>query len=142
MIRLLLAALLSSYPHIKYRTRIERRFDAIATAALDASETHGVPPALVVSVGFLESQFGADPRSGGSWGAPRDRRHRHVAGGPNEQASALALGYRACGSWDRALHFFRCGLCRCPRVVGYTPDAAMRLAERIYARAGIAMEGR
>lgn len=142
MIRLLLAALLASFTHMPLRPRIVARFDAIADAARDASETYGVPPALLVAVGYLESGFGTHPRSGGSWGAPRDRRHRHIAGGPNQEASALALGFRRCGNWRSALHHFRCGMCRCPRVVGYTPDDAFRLADRISARAGIAMEVR
>jgi hypothetical protein len=90
-----------------------------------------VNPALLISVGTLESMLSCDPRSGGSWGAPISRTRRGVAGNSDHTASALALGYRRCHSTIGALSSFRCGLCSCHRLVGYTPETALALAQRL-----------
>ena len=132
----LLTALLAVLPPIPMRGRVEARREMIVAVAAAGQETYGVPPALVLAVGFLESRWGTDARSGGSWGTPIDMQHRNVAGPPAGAARALASSFRVCGSWFGAVSRFRCGRCRCPRLVGYEPGYALGLAERTMARAG------
>ena len=132
MTRLLLAAILACFPHFRARHEIVRRFDAIAAAAHDASERHGVPPAILISVGFHETHLGVDEPD---WGAPADRRHRHTAGTPDDAARALASGYRACHSWRGAVSRFRSGLCTPPPFARGYVASVMRLSQRLYARA-------
>jgi hypothetical protein len=91
---------------------IEHRFEEISTAASDASERYGVPPALLLSVGFHETWLGCHGER--DWGAPVDRRHRHTAGTPSNAAASLAVGLRVCGSWRGAITRFRSGLCNVP----------------------------
>lgn len=130
MTHALLIALLALFPHAPARACIEAHRDVIAADADAASDAHHVPAALLVAVGWHESWLACHPGER-SWGAPISRRRRHVAGGASHAASALALGYRRCGSWARAVHHFRVGRCTGGRVVGYTAADAMRLARRI-----------
>jgi hypothetical protein len=142
MIRLLLAALLASFVHMPARRCIERRFDEIASVANAAADHHGVPASLLLSVGFHESWLGCHGER--DWGAPASRRDRHRAGTPDDAARAIATGYRVCGTWRGAVTRFRAGLCRL-RATDERQEyvaSVMRLADRIAARAGIAMEGR
>lgn len=138
----LLVSMLAVLPPTPLRRRIDARREMIVATATAGQELYGVPPALVLAVGFLESRWGADPRSGGSWGTPVDMRHRNVAGPPVGAARALASSYRVCGTWLGAVHRFRCGLCRCPRLVGYEAPYALGLAERALAHAGEAPPAR
>ncbi len=130
----LLVTLLALF-HPTARTRcIERRAPEIVAEASASAERHGVPPAIMLSIGLHESAFGCDPASGGSWGAPLSRRHRGFGvrtGNGERSASALALGFRMCGTWPGAVAMFRCGRCRCGALVGYSPANAMRLAQQI-----------
>jgi hypothetical protein len=127
----LLAALLAILPHTTRTQCIERRAAVIAAQAEHSATRHGVPIAILLAVGFRESALGCDPRSGGSWGSPISRTRRSVAGTSDHAASALALGHNRCRSWPSAVSHFRCGMCRCPRLVGYQPEDAIRLAGRI-----------
>ncbi len=130
----LLVTLLALYSHPTVSTRcIARRADVITAQADASAVAYGVPVALLISVGMHESALGCHPRSGGSWGAPISRTRRSVAGTSDHTASALALGFRRCRTTLGALSSFRCGLCRCGRLVGYTPADAMRLAARLEA---------
>lgn len=130
--RTLLATLLSLYrPPADVRARIDRASEAIATAAAEASERHGVPVEILLAVGFAETHLGVDHGEGGNWGAPTSRRRRHVAGTPDDAARALAWGYRRCHDWPGAVAHFRCGMCRCSRLVGYGPTTVMRIAGRL-----------
>ena len=107
---LLLAALPVRRPYAACLTARAPRVIADADAA---SRAHGVPVALLLSVGYAESHLGCAPRSGGCWGAPVSRGARHTPGRASHAASALALGHRVCGTWAGAVSHFRCGLCVC-----------------------------
>lgn len=131
MLRLLLSALLAAFTHMPARRCIERRFDEIADVAEAASRAHDVPPALLLSVGFHETWLGCHGER--DWGAPADRRHRHTAGTPENAASSLAAGFRACRTWRGAVTRFRSGLCALPaddRRQAYV-GSVLRLAERL-----------
>lgn len=129
------AALLLVYPHMGYRACVVARQESIAAAAESAATTYHVSVVLLLAVGFLETHLGCDPRSGGNWGAPSDRAHRHRAGTPATAASALALGYRHCRSDVSAISFFRWGTCRVPvDHTGYGPPDVLILAERVVER--------
>jgi hypothetical protein len=140
-IELLFAALLAILPGVPQPMHgcIHRQHASIVEQIARASDRHGVPPAVLLVVGLLESHYGCAPGSGGCWGAPVDRAHRLTAGTPDHAAIALAHSFEVCGSWVGAVARFRCGLCRCPaRVVhGYTPEYAARLIERMHRRAGL-----
>lgn len=134
----LVAALLSLYPAMSPGARecIAARQNEIAQDLADAAPL-GVPPALYLAVGLFETHLGCDRASGGCWGAPVDRYHRHTAGAPIATARALAASLRVCGTWPRALARFRCGICAgCPRS-GYRPAQVLSLASRLCARAGV-----
>ena len=127
---ILLISLLALFPHAPARRCIESNATQIAAEADAASEAHHVPPEILVAVAFEESWLACHPGEH-SWGAPVSRTHRHVAGGAFHAASALALGFRRCGTWSRAVHHFRNGRCAGGKLVGYTAEGAMRLAARI-----------
>jgi hypothetical protein len=135
MIRLLLTALLATFTHMPARHCIERRFDEITTAAGDASDRFGVPPALLLSVGFHETWLGCHGER--DWGAPVDRRHRHTAGTPADAAASLAIGLRVCGTWNGAITRFRSGLCSVPPGDPRRDyvRSVLRLQRRVIARA-------
>jgi hypothetical protein len=115
---------------------IESRRDVIIAAAEAGERDHGVPPVILLVIGFAESHLGCDVGEGGGWGAPISRTRRHTAGTPDHAARALARSYEVCGTWLGAVSRFRCGLCRCPRLRGYDPTDAMRLVDRVSTRAG------
>lgn len=96
---------------VRYRECVERTRATIVREADDAARAHGVPVALLIVVGWVESHCGCDPRAGGSWGAPVSALRRRVAGRAMHAASALAAGHRACGSWEGAVARFRSGSC-------------------------------
>lgn len=109
-----LAALLAVLPARRpYRACLTARTPRVIADADAASREHGVPVALLLSVGYAESHLGCARGSGGCWGAPASRLHRHTAGRASHAASALALGHRRCGTWTGALGHFRCGRCVC-----------------------------
>lgn len=107
------AAILAMLSHVLYEPCIARRREEIIADADAASREHGVPVRLLLAVGLMESHWGCAPASGGCWGAPRDRDHRHSAGRASHAASALALGHRRCRTWRGAVSHFRCGMCVC-----------------------------
>jgi hypothetical protein len=95
-------------------------------------DKHNIPPSLILTVGFLESHFGCNPRSGGSWGSPIDRNHRGIAGTPIHTARDLANARKVCGSWFGALARYQSGLChRRSLVASYTPQYAFNVAWRM-----------
>jgi hypothetical protein len=109
-----LAALLAVLPARRpYAACLTARAASVTTDADAASSEHGVPVALLLAVGYAESHLGCARGSGGCWGAPVSRLHRHTAGRASHAASALALGHRRCGTWTGALAHFRCGRCVC-----------------------------
>ena len=126
-----IVALLEVYPHLAHRACIEARAPQIAADADAASARHGVPVALLLAVAVLESHLGCAPRSGGCWGAPVSRTRRQTAGRADHAASALALGYRRCGSWPGAVSHFRWGTCERRAHVGYGPDDVWRVVARV-----------
>ena len=140
-----ITALLLAYPSAAHRVCIQHQRQQIAADAEEAAHRHGIPVAMLMSVAFLESHLGCNPRSGGCWGAPIDRDHRHTAGRAEQTASALALGVRRCGTDERAINHFRWGTCRrTRRAHGYGPESVFRVAERVarYMTVGVGLAHR
>lgn len=139
-IEILFVALLAILPRVPEPMRgcIERRRADIVHQIQNAALAEGVPPAVLLVVGLLESHYGCAEGSGGCWGAPRDRAHRLTAGTPRQAAASLSTSFRVCRSWQGAISRFRCGLCQCPARAGrgYSPEYAARLVERVHVRAG------
>jgi hypothetical protein len=73
-----LATLLGMLPHLRHARCVEAHRADIVARADAAHETHGVPPAVLLVVGLLESHWGCNPRSGGRARALVPR-VRHVA---------------------------------------------------------------
>ena len=130
-----IVALLAAYPHLAHRACVEARAPQIAADADAAAARHGVPVETLLAVAVLESHLGCAPRSGGCWGAPVSRTRRQTAGRADHAASALALGYRRCGSWPGAVSHFRSGRCIHGHLTGYTPDRVFALMDRVAAHA-------
>lgn len=138
MTRLLFVTLLSLFTHVPepQGARLASNTDAIVRAAEQAERELGVPPSVLLSVGWSESHLGTDPRSGGCWGAPISATRRNVAGTPLHAARVLARGHRLCGSdWRRSVAFFRSGACDGGRHGGYV-ERVSTLVRRLHARAG------
>jgi len=135
MTELLFVTFLAMFPHFRYGTCIETRRAQIVAHAADASREAGVPPGVLLVVGFLESSWGCHPASGGSWGAPIDPRHRLVAGTAYHATRALARSYAVCGSWRGAIGRFRSGICR-PWQANHRAYVARAIAliERLHTR--------
>ena len=126
-----LVALLAAYPHLAHRACVEARAPQIAADADDAAARYSVPVATLLAVAVLESHLGCAPRSGGCWGAPVSRTRRQTAGRADHAASALALGFRRCGSWPGAVSHFRWGRCARGGHAGYGPDDVWRVGLRV-----------
>lgn len=139
---LLLTTLLGMFPHSPQRECMERRTHEIAAMADAGFTNHAVPPAVLLTIGYLETHLGCDAGEGGGWGAPISRFHRHTAGTSDHAARALARSFAVCGTWRSAISRFRYGLCHPIHTAGYAPDGAMRIAERISARAGVPLPER
>ena len=129
--RVAILALLSILPHSPAEPGIRSRLTEIATTAADASRAHDVPLPVLLSVGWHESWLGVHPQSGGCWGAPRDFRHRGLAGTADDAARVLANGRRACGSWPGAVGWFRSGRCDAGTHAGYVRSVT-GLASRLH----------
>lgn len=131
--QLLLAALLHLFPHMSGNNRvcIQKHFDSIAQVAEAAERDNGVPAAIMLSVGFLETHLGCSAGEGGNWGAPISRTQRHVAGTPRQAAVALQHSYERCGSWVGAISRFRSGRCTIPSSMASYPRTALRIMNRI-----------
>lgn len=139
--QLLLTALLQLFPYMSHNNRacIVRNFDSIAEVAEAAERDNGVPAAIMLSVGFLETHLGCDRNEGGNWGAPISPTRRHVAGAPRQAAVALQHGFERCGSWVGAISRFRSGRCRIPRSMASYPRTALSIMNRISTNAGVAI---
>lgn len=139
--QLLLTALLHLFPHMSGNNRacIVRNFDAIAQVAEDAERENGVPAAIMLTVGFIETHNGCDHGEGGNWGAPISPTRRHVAGAPRQAAVALQHGFERCGSWIGAISRFRSGRCQIPASMSGYPRTAVRIMTRISRDAGVAL---
>lgn len=131
--QILLTALLHMFPYMSGNNRacIVRNFDSIAAVAEAAERDNGVPAAIILSVGFLETHLGCDINEGGNWGAPISTTRRHVAGTPRQAAVALQHGFERCGSWVGAISRFRSGRCRIPTSMSNYPRTAIRIMTRI-----------
>lgn len=127
----ILAALLSLYPRSPARACLGARRPAIVAALDAAHRAHpDVPLGLLVAVGWHESHLGCARASGGCWGSPVDRRHRHTAGSPTDAARDLSHALRACGTVPGAIARFRGGSCRPGRHTAYVARVAA-LAARL-----------
>jgi hypothetical protein len=136
--RALVAMLLTMFPYFHTRAQRERfvrRQEEIAAQAASAAQEFSVPVALVLATAFKETHCGTDARDP-DWGAPIDRRHPWIAGGPRQHASALAFGRRSCPTWLGAVHHYRIGVCNGHEHVGYTAESALHLAEVLTERVG------
>lgn len=127
--QLFLALMLLLPPAARFSSCIQQHRSFIVEKVALAEEEHGIPPAVMLVVAYLESHYGCHPNSGGCWGAPIDMQHRLTAGTPNHAAVALhtgfygegrvdrngnPTGFRGCHTWLGAVSRFRCGLCSCP----------------------------
>jgi len=139
MVRALFLALVALFSRGPHAACIAGHAETTVRRAESAETNYGVPAGVLLTVGFLETHLGCANGSGGNWGAPVDRAHRHTAGTSDSAARSLQTGFRRCGTWQGALGWFRCGHCRCPRMQGYDPDFAGRLVERVYRRAQVAV---
>ena len=132
MSALLVAAILALFPYLTtraLRASIVEHQAEIADLGDAAATARGVPPAILITVAFLETHWGYDPGEYGGWGAPASRFTRHVAGTPDDAAGALHASYVVCGTWLGAISRFRSGLCVQPaNYPGYTATYALRLA--------------
>lgn len=127
----ILAALIALYPRSPALPCLRARAGAIV-AALDAAHRahRDVPIGLLAAVGWHESHLGCARASGGCWGSPRDRDHRHTAGTPTDAARDLSHALRACGTTEGAIARFRGGSCRPGRHTAYVARVAA-LAARL-----------
>lgn len=135
----LFLALFQIFPHATQSVCMHNRQQEIVHAAAQVEREFGVPPAVILSVGFLESHLGCDRASGGCWGAPISPTRRTTAGTHMHAGRALATSYRVCtvngqGSWLRAISRFRCGRCGgCPDPRNpYTAAYTIRVVERLH----------
>lgn len=137
MIEALLSALLSLLPPMEQvRPCLRETHNRIVQHATAASAQHGVPPSILLVVGYSETHLGCDRASGGNWGAPVSPLRRHEAGTAHHAARALATSKRVCGTWQRAINRFRCGNCNgCNYGGGYTSTYVLRMARRIHVSA-------
>ena len=126
-----IVALLAAYPHLAHRPCVVARASQIAADADSAAARYAVPVGVLLAVAVLESHLGCAPRSGGCWGAPVSRTRRQTAGRADHAASALALGFRRCGSWPGAVSHFRFGVCARGAHAGYGPDDVWRVRARV-----------
>lgn len=127
-----ITALLTVSPSLQHRACIRAHLQEIAHQATESAQAHSIPLGLLLSVAVHESHLGCHPASGGCWGAPSSRLHRHRAGNASHAASALALGYRRCRTDEGAIAHFRWGRCHVPaHPHGYGPSSVLRLAERV-----------
>lgn len=108
----------------------------IAALAADASDAYSVPPSILLAVCFAETWCGTNHET--DWGAPASASHRHVAGTARDAARVLATGYRVCGTWLGSAARFRSGACVGNPVGDRYASSAIRLAERMSERAGVA----
>jgi hypothetical protein len=131
--QLFLAALLEMFPYMSGNNRVcmVRNFNSIANVAEEARRDLGVPPAVLLTVGFLETHNGCDQGEGGNWGAPISPTQRHTAGSPRQAAVALQHGFERCGSWVGAISRFRSGSCRIPETMRSYTRSAVRIMTQI-----------
>lgn len=131
--KMLLAAILTLFPYMSGNNRacIERNATSIVNVVESAQRENGVPPAVLLTVGFMETHLGCDVGEGGNWGAPISPQRRHVAGTPRQAAVALQHGFERCGSWLGAIARFRSGRCVIPPTMTRYPRTATWLMTRI-----------
>jgi len=138
---LVLAALLHLFPHMSHNNRacIEANRDHIVRVAEEGLRDHGVPPLVMISVGFMETHLGCDVGEGGNWGAPISRAERHRAGTPGQAAQALQTSREVCGTWLGAISRFKSGLCRIPPSMTFYTRGTLRLMNRLSRETGLPM---
>lgn len=114
---------------------IERNRRSIIENVQRAEREYGVAPGILLVTGALEGHCGCTRLTGrGSWGVALG----HVDPEPAIAAAiALRASARVCGSYEAALSRFRCGLCRCGRLIGYRPEHSAWVIRRVYHRAGL-----
>lgn len=102
-----------------------RRHPEVNVIVNEAADRHGVPPALLFTVGIFESGLDSNRPNGGPFGMthsiesqmcrraearcapPSDRFARNAEAGAVE----LAIGRKTCGSWRGAATYLRTGKC-------------------------------
>ena len=124
---------LGFWARVSHRTCIDQNESSIVRQIEAGQAEHGVPSPVLAVVAYLESHYGCDPRSRGSWGVPWRFQGNYSGTQGNITARSLATGFRRCGSWEGAISRFRCGSCTtCPNDGGYTPAEAITLVRRVY----------
>ena len=99
-----LIVFLSFFTHgVAFRQCIDEHQQTIAASAEGAARNFDVPVQLLLVQGFLESHWGCDPRSNGSWGSQIENGRRHTDDGPRRAARDLAHSYQFCGTWEGAI---------------------------------------
>ena len=110
-----LIVFLSFFTHgVAFRQCIDEHQQTIAASAEGAARNFDVPVQLLLVQGFLESHWGCDPRSNGSWGSQIENGGRHTDDGPRRAARDLAHSYQFCGTWEGAISRFVFGECHIP----------------------------
>ena len=100
----LLAALALAFPASAALLRLD-----VADAIVRASTAHGVPVAIVAATCFAESRMGTAPRYASLCGTRVH--HAYVSGALSADIAARSLARRhaECGTWSRALVYYRTG---------------------------------
>ncbi len=125
-------AILIRFPHGPAHHCLVERQQEIATIIDNSIAAFPqINPAVLVSVGFLETHLGCDRGEGGGWGAPVNRHHRHTAGTPQQAALILWRSFEACGSWDGAARRFRTGSCGRTRIGSAYSQQAIRISHQL-----------
>ncbi len=135
----LLSAMIAVLPPIPQpqRDRIQLQKDAIVAMATASSARYGVPPSVLLVVGFMETHLGTDDGEGGGWGAPIDAQHPNKAGTSDDAAKILGRGRKRCGSWQGAVSRFRSGQCVAPTFAKSYVRSAMRLIQHMHDRVDV-----
>ena len=122
----LVALLALAWPDLAPLFRLD-----VAASVTRAADAHHVPAAIVAGVCFAESRMGTAPRYASLCGTRI--RHVYVNGALSADIAALSLRRRRaeCGSWVRALAYYRTGRgCASSDPTGYA-RRVLRVARRL-----------
>ena len=123
----LVAALALAFPASSHLLRLD-----VADALTRAATTHHVPVAIVAAVAWCESRAGTAPRYASLAGVRIAHRYvRSDALSADIAARSLRRRRAECGSWPRALAYYRTGRgCSSTDPTGYA-RGVLRVARRL-----------
>lgn len=123
----LVAALALAFPASSHLLRLD-----VADALTRAATTHHVPVAIVAAVAWCESRAGTAPRYASLAGVRVAHRYVHNdALSADIAARSLRRRRAECGSWPRALAYYRTGRgCSSTDPTGYA-RRVLRVARRL-----------